>query len=146
MDFSGLDVGLRRVREEQADLHAPARAAIDLCFVTARSCPAIADASRDPRDPSFDIVRWILRCGMIGHSGPARSRPPTAVRLALPTGTADQRATNRSVGALPRRSFDRTSAVRAYSARRRSLAGGPGPRSASVFRGSTRRPLSPRTW
>jgi len=71
MDFSGLDVGLRRVREEQADLHAPAGAAIDLCFVTARSCPAIAAASRDPRDPSSDIVRWILRCGMIGHSGPA---------------------------------------------------------------------------
>src|SRR6516165_7654687 len=112
MDFSGLDVGLRRVREEQADLHAPAGAAIDLCFVTARSCPAIAAASRDPRDPSSDIVRWILRCGMIGYSGPASPRPPTSVRLALRTGTADQRATYRTVGALTCRSFDRMSAVR----------------------------------
>jgi hypothetical protein len=48
------------VGEEQADLHMPARAMIELPDVTARFRRAIA-AVADPQDPRDRSVGWIMR-------------------------------------------------------------------------------------
>jgi len=44
VDLAGSGIGLGCIREQQANLHAVARAKVDLAFVTARSCHVIAAA------------------------------------------------------------------------------------------------------
>jgi hypothetical protein len=44
IDLAGGGIGLGCIREQQADLHAVARARVDLAIVTARSCHVIAVA------------------------------------------------------------------------------------------------------
>src|SRR5580693_1734054 len=61
INLSGLSIGLCCVGEEQADLHMPAGATIELSDITATSRPVIATVA-DPGDPRDRSVGRILRC------------------------------------------------------------------------------------
>jgi hypothetical protein len=146
VDLSGLGVGVRCVRQEQADFHAQAEATIGLPVAT-RSFPG--------------LVRWIIRWDRISDRDPTCSlRDIRSLwcgrRLARTIGWLRSRSADRndrSACDVPNHRRLPPSAPQpdvgqcASPARKRRPSGvGLDPRLGSVFRGSTRRPRSPRTW